>query len=47
MTIRLAAVHDELAAPIFRGSVQARELGEQIEEFGRTAVTAGLHSLSG
>jgi tetratricopeptide (TPR) repeat protein len=47
VTIRLAAVRDELAAPIFRGSAQARELGEQIEEFGRTAVTAGLHSLSG
>ena len=46
VTIRLAAVRDELAAPIFRGSVQARELGEQIEEFGRAAVTAGLHSLS-
>lgn len=47
VTIRFAAVRDELAAPIFRGSVQARELGEQIEEFGRAAVTAGLHSLSG
>ena len=47
MTIRLAAVRDELAAPIFQGSSQARDLGDQIEEFGREAVTAGLHSLSG
>lgn len=47
MTIRLAAVRDELAAPIFRGSPQARDLGAQIEDFGHEAVTAGLHSLSG
>ena len=47
MTTRLAAVRDELAAPVFRGSPQARDLGDQIEEFGREAVTAGLHSLSG
>ena len=47
VTIRLAAVRDELAAPIFRGSPQARDLGEQIEEFGREAIAAGLHSLSG
>jgi tetratricopeptide (TPR) repeat protein len=47
MTIRLAAVRDELAAPIFHGSPQARDLGDRIEEFDREAVTAGLRSLSG
>ena len=47
LTSRLARVRDELAAPVFRGSPQARDLGDQIEEFGREAVTAGLHSLSG
>ena len=47
LTARLARVRDELAAPVFRGSPQARDLGDQIEEFGREAVTAGLHSLSG
>jgi hypothetical protein len=47
LTARLARVRDELAAPVFRGSPQARDLGNQIEEFGREAVTAGLHTLSG
>ena len=47
MTIRLAAVREELAAPIFHGSPQARDLGTQIEEFGRETVASGLHSLSG
>jgi hypothetical protein len=47
VTTRLAAVREELSAPIFHGSRQARDLGAQIEEFGREAVTAGLHSLSG
>ena len=47
LTSRLARVRDELAAPIFRNSQQARDLGDQIEVFGREAVTAGLHSLSG
>lgn len=47
MTIRLAAVRNELAAPIFQGSPQVRDLGAQIEEFDREAVTTGLHSLSG
>ncbi|HZR55160.1 MAG TPA: hypothetical protein VFB06_37440 [Streptosporangiaceae bacterium] len=45
VTIRLGAARDELAAPVFRGSVQARELGERIEEFGRETIVAGLHSL--
>jgi uncharacterized membrane protein YccC len=47
VTNRLMAVRDELAAPIFRGSAQARELGEQIEEFGRETIVTGLHSLPG
>jgi transcriptional regulator with XRE-family HTH domain/tetratricopeptide (TPR) repeat protein len=47
VTIRLGAARDELAAPVFRGSAQARALGEQIEEFGRETVVAGLHSLPG
>ena len=47
VTTRLAAVRDGLAAPIFRGSVQARGLGEQIEEFGRETIVTGLHSLPG
>ena len=47
VTTRLAAARDELAAPVFRDSALARDLGDQIEEFGREAVTAGLHSLSG
>jgi len=47
VTIRLAVVRDELAAPVFHGSPQARDLGDQIEEFGGEAITVGLHSLSG
>jgi hypothetical protein len=47
LTGRLTVVRRELAAPIFRGSPQARDLGDQIEEFGREAVTAGLHALTG
>ena len=47
VTMRLAALRDELAAPIFRGSAQARALGERIEEFGRETIVAGLHSLPG
>ena len=47
VSTRLAAVRDELAAPVFRGSAQARALGEQIEEFGRETIVAGLHSLPG
>jgi tetratricopeptide (TPR) repeat protein len=46
-TMRLVQVRGELTAPIFRGSPQARGLGDQIEEFSREALTAGLHSLSG
>jgi transcriptional regulator with XRE-family HTH domain len=47
ITTRLTGVRTELAAPIFRGSAQARTLDEQIEEFSREAITAGLHSLPG
>jgi transcriptional regulator with XRE-family HTH domain/tetratricopeptide (TPR) repeat protein len=47
MTIRLAEVRGELAAPIFGGSARARALGERIEEFDRESVVAGLHSLPG
>jgi hypothetical protein len=47
VTTRLAVVRDELAAPIFHGSAQARDLGAQIEEFGREAVVAGLHTVAG
>jgi transcriptional regulator with XRE-family HTH domain len=42
---RLVRVRAELHAPVFRGSVQARDLDEQIEVFDRESVTAGLHSL--
>jgi hypothetical protein len=42
---RLVRVRAELHAPVFRRSVQARELDEQIEIFDRESVTAGLHSL--
>jgi hypothetical protein len=47
LTSRLALVRRELAAPVFRDAQQARDLGGQIEEFGRAAITAGLHSLPG
>jgi hypothetical protein len=46
VTTRLAVVRDELAAPIFRDSAQARDLGERIEEFCHETVVAGLHSLN-
>lgn len=44
---RLGMVRAELAAPVFRGSAQARQLDERIEAFGRGGVAADLHSLSG
>jgi transcriptional regulator with XRE-family HTH domain len=47
LTARLERVRDELAAPAFQGSPQARDLRDQIEEFSHEAVTVGLHSLSG
>lgn len=42
VTTRLAAVRDELAAPIYSRSSQTRDMAEQIEEFGREAIAAGL-----
>jgi hypothetical protein len=36
----------ELAAPVFRGSAQARDLDERIENFIRDTMAAGLHGLS-
>jgi transcriptional regulator with XRE-family HTH domain/tetratricopeptide (TPR) repeat protein len=47
LATRLGLVRAELAAPVFRGSVQARELDERIEDFSRDTITAGLHSLPG
>jgi transcriptional regulator with XRE-family HTH domain len=44
---RLGLVRTELAAPVFRGSAQARQLDERIEAFGRSGVAVGLHSLPG
>jgi len=46
-TTRLARVREELAAPVSRDSPQARDLEDQIEEFGRESVTPGPHSLAG
>ena len=46
LTARLGLVRRELAAPVFRDSQQARDLGDQIEDFSRAAITTGLHSLS-
>jgi hypothetical protein len=37
LTTRLAQVRSELAAPVFRGSPQARDLGDQIEGVGPDA----------
>jgi hypothetical protein len=47
LTSRLANVRDELAAPAFQDSPQARALGDQIENFTREAGRSSLHSLSG
>jgi len=47
LATRMTFVRTELAAPIFRGSAQARALDEQIEEFGRETTAAGLDSLPG
>jgi hypothetical protein len=42
---RMRLVRTELAAPVYRGSAQARQLDERIEEYGRDSVTVGLHGL--
>jgi transcriptional regulator with XRE-family HTH domain len=47
ITTGLGVARGELAAPIFRGSAQARALGERIEEFVRESIVVGLHSLPG
>jgi transcriptional regulator with XRE-family HTH domain len=47
LSVRLTRVRDELAAAVFRGSPEGRDLDQKIEEFGREAVTAGLHTLAG
>jgi hypothetical protein len=47
LTVCLGRTRRELAHPIYQGSVQARELGERIEEFCRQTVVADLHSLPG
>jgi hypothetical protein len=39
---RLADLREELAGAIFRGSAQAQELEEQIEDFTRQAAISGL-----
>lgn len=44
---RLTTVRTELAHPIFRGSAQAREIDERIEEFGRDTITTELNSFPG
>jgi hypothetical protein len=44
---RLILVRNELTAPIFRGATQAVELDEQVEEWSRETIGAGLHGLTG
>ena len=47
LTSRSSRVRAELAQPIYRGSVQARELDERIEQWSRESVVADIHSLPG
>jgi transcriptional regulator with XRE-family HTH domain/tetratricopeptide (TPR) repeat protein len=47
VTDQLNLVSTELAAPIFRGAVQARNLDERIEDFGLQAITVETHGLVG
>jgi hypothetical protein len=42
---RIRTVRTELAAPVFRRSVRARELADQIDEFTRDSVIANLDAL--
>jgi hypothetical protein len=42
---RLSRVRAELANPRYQGSAQARELDEQVEEFGRDTIVGALHEL--
>ena len=45
LTDRIRTVRAELGAPVFRGSVRARELADQIDEFSRDSVIADLDAL--
>ena len=47
LTSRLRLVRAELHRPIYSRSAPAQELDEQIEEFGRDTIGAGLHTLPG
>lgn len=47
LSVCLGRTRRELATPIYRGSAQARELGERIEQFCRQTVVTDLHSLPG
>jgi hypothetical protein len=42
---RLGRVRAELARPHYQGAAQARELDEQVEEFGRDTIVGALHDL--
>jgi hypothetical protein len=42
---RISRVRAELAAPRYRGSAQAKDLDEQIEQFCRDTITTQLHDL--
>ncbi len=45
LTPRLAAVRNALASPRYQGSPEARDLDEQIEDFGHETIVAALHDL--
>ncbi len=45
LTSRLPRVRAELAAPIYQGSAQARDLDERIEDFIRDTIATDLHEL--
>ena len=42
---RLGRVRAELARPHYQGSAQARELDEQVEDFGGDTIVGALHDL--
>ena len=46
VTGRLTRVRTELARPRYQGSAQAKEIDEQIEEFGRETISSALHDLA-
>lgn len=43
---RIRTLRTELAVPVFRRAVRARELADQIDEFSRDSVIADLDALS-